>query len=252
VTTTFEVRIQPGAANQDPVTRGNGRDVVVGADPLAPRACPVDRGSAGEAGPVHTFALVRRAQLGSGEALGRLYELYVDTVHRYISRRVSDHALAEDLTSETFLRAVRGIAGFTWQGRDFGAWLITIARNLIIDHLKSGYHRREVPTAEMHDSGQSTLSPEDSTLAALSRAALLDAVHRLSPLQRRCVTLRFLDDLSVAETALAIGKSDGAVKALQHRALRVLARTLSGGACDVPVAGGRAWQGRDGRACLAA
>ncbi|WP_307844191.1 ECF subfamily RNA polymerase sigma factor, BldN family [Actinospica acidithermotolerans] len=172
------------------------------------------------------LALVERAQEGDGEAFGRLYDAYVDTVYRYIYYRVSNKALAEDLTSETFLRALRRISTFTWQGRDFGAWLVTIARNLVADHFKSSRHRLEVPTGEMLDSDQTEASPEDSVLAYLSNRALLDAVKQLNSQQQECVTLRFLHGLSVAETAQIMGKNDGAIKTLQYRAIRTLARLL--------------------------
>jgi RNA polymerase sigma-70 factor (ECF subfamily) len=172
------------------------------------------------------LALVKRAQDGDGEAFGRLYDTYMDTVYRYIYYRVSNRALAEDLTSETFLRALRRISTFTWQGRDFGAWLVTIARNLVADHFKSSRHRLEVPTGEMLDSDQTEPSPEDSVLAYLSNRALLDAVKQLNSQQQECVTLRFLHGLSVAETALIMGKNDGAIKTLQYRAIRTLARLL--------------------------
>jgi RNA polymerase sigma-70 factor (ECF subfamily) len=172
------------------------------------------------------LALVKQAQDGDGDAFGRLYDAYVDTVYRYIYYRVSNRALAEDLTSETFLRALRRISTFTWQGRDFGAWLVTIARNLVADHFKSSRHRLEVPTGEMLDSDQTESSPEESVLAYLSNRALLDAVKQLNTQQQECVTLRFLHGLSVAETARIMGKNDGAIKTLQYRAIRTLARLL--------------------------
>jgi RNA polymerase sigma-70 factor (ECF subfamily) len=172
------------------------------------------------------LALVERAQEGDGEAFGKLYDAYVDTVYRYIYYRVTNRALAEDLTSETFLRALRRISTFTWQGRDFGAWLVTIARNLVADHFKSSRHRLEVPTGEMLDSDQTEAGPEDSVLAYLSNRALLDAVKQLNSQQQECVTLRFLHGLSVAETARIMGKNDGAIKTLQYRAIRTLARLL--------------------------
>jgi RNA polymerase sigma-70 factor (ECF subfamily) len=172
------------------------------------------------------LALVERAQEGDGEAFGKLYDAYLDTVYRYIYYRVAHRALAEDLTSETFLRALRRISTFTWQGRDFGAWLVTIARNLVADHYKSSRHRLEVPTGEMLDSDQTEPSPEDSVLAYLSNRALLDAVKQLNAQQQECVTLRFLHGLSVAETAQIMGKNDGAIKTLQYRAIRTLARLL--------------------------
>ncbi len=120
----------------------------------------------------------------------------------------------------------RTIGTFTWQGRDFGAWLVTIARNLVADHFKSSRFRLEVTTGEMLDSNECERSPEDSVLESLSNAALLEAVHRLNPQQRECVRLRFLQGLSVAETARIMGKNEGAIKTLQYRAVRTLARLL--------------------------
>ncbi|MET9295786.1 ECF subfamily RNA polymerase sigma factor, BldN family [Streptomyces sp. NPDC003077] len=170
--------------------------------------------------------LVERAQSGEAEAFGRLYDQYADTVYRYIYYRVGGRATAEDLTSETFLRALRRIGTFTWQGRDFGAWLVTIARNLVADHFKSSRFRLEVTTGEMLDANEVERSPEDSVLESLSNAALLEAVRKLNPQQQECVTLRFLQGLSVAETARVMGKNEGAIKTLQYRAVRTLARLL--------------------------
>jgi RNA polymerase sigma-70 factor (ECF subfamily) len=188
---------------------------------------PERRGDrAKEAESLRMLALVQQAQDGDGEAFGQLYDVYSDTVFRYIYYRVSNRSLAEDLTSETFLRALRRISTFTWQGRDFGAWLVTIARNLVADHFKSSRYRLEVSTGEMLDSDETEPSPEESVLASLSNRALLDAVHQLNSQQQECVTLRFLQGLSVAETAKIMGKNDGAIKTLQYRAIRTLARLL--------------------------
>ncbi|MQY15713.1 hypothetical protein SRB5_59010 [Streptomyces sp. RB5] len=170
--------------------------------------------------------LVERAQSGEAEAFGRLYDQYSDTVYRYIYYRVGGRATAEDLTSETFLRALRRIGTFTWQGRDFGAWLVTIARNLVADHFKSSRFRLEVTTGEMLDANEVARSPEESVLESLSNTALLETVRKLNPQQQECVTLRFLQGLSVAETARVMGKNEGAIKTLQYRAVRTLARLL--------------------------
>ncbi|GAA1069156.1 MULTISPECIES: ECF subfamily RNA polymerase sigma factor, BldN family [Kitasatospora] len=183
-----------------------------------------DRGTETDHNPV--MELVERAQAGESEAFGRLYDQYSDTVYRYIYYRVGSRATAEDLTSETFLRALRRIGTFTWQGRDFGAWLVTIARNLVADHFKSSRFRLEVTTGEMLDSNECERSPEESVLESLANAALRDAVRRLNPQQQECVNLRFLQGLSVAETARIMGKNEGAIKTLQYRAVRTLARLL--------------------------
>jgi RNA polymerase sigma-70 factor (ECF subfamily) len=171
-------------------------------------------------------SLVARAQAGDPEAFGELYDRYVDLVYRYVYYRVGSQALAEDLTSEAFLRALRRITSFTWQGRDIGAWFITIARNLIADHFKSGKYRLEVTTADMLDADRAEDGPEGAVLDSLTNATLLEAVKQLNPEQQECVVLRFLQGLSVAETALAMGKNEGAIKALQYRAVRALGRML--------------------------
>ncbi|GGY08839.1 ECF subfamily RNA polymerase sigma factor, BldN family [Streptomyces minutiscleroticus] len=189
-------------------------------------AAPTARRPAADSDSARMMDLVERAQAGEADAFGRLYDQYSDTVYRYIYYRVGSRATAEDLTSETFLRALRRIGTFTWQGRDFGAWLVTIARNLVADHFKSSRFRLEVTTGEMLDANEVERSPEDSVLESLSNAALLDAVRRLNPQQQECVTLRFLQGLSVAETARVMGKNEGAIKTLQYRAVRTLARLL--------------------------
>jgi RNA polymerase sigma-70 factor (ECF subfamily) len=170
--------------------------------------------------------LINAAQAGDRDAFGELYRVYSDTVFRYVYYRVSTRALAEDLTSETFLRALRRITTFTWQGRDFGAWLVTIARNLIADNFKSSRHRCEVSTGEMLDHDELEPSTEEVVGAILTNQILYNAVHQLNDQQRECVTLRFLQGLSVAETAQVMGKQEGAVKTLQYRAVRTLARLL--------------------------
>ncbi|KPI01958.1 RNA polymerase, sigma-24 subunit, RpoE, ECF subfamily [Actinobacteria bacterium OK074] len=189
-------------------------------------AAPTPRRPAADSDSARMMDLVERAQDGEADAFGRLYDQYSDTVYRYIYYRVGSKATAEDLTSETFLRALRRIGTFTYQGRDFGAWLVTIARNLVADHFKSSRFRLEVTTGEMLDANEVERSPEDSVLESLSNAALLDAVRRLNPQQQECVTLRFLQGLSVAETARVMGKNEGAIKTLQYRAVRTLARLL--------------------------
>jgi RNA polymerase sigma-70 factor, ECF subfamily len=171
-------------------------------------------------------ALVNRAKTGDTEAFAHLYDRYVDTIHRYVYYRVGSRQLAEDLTSETFLRALRRIETFTWQGRDFGAWLVTIARNLVADHFKSSRFRLEVTTAEMVDTDSVEESPEGEVMASFTNTALLEAVQRLNPQQQECLVLRFLQGLSVAETARIMGKNEGAIKTLQYRAIRALAALL--------------------------
>ncbi|SCG65682.1 ECF subfamily RNA polymerase sigma factor, BldN family [Micromonospora humi] len=179
------------------------------------------------------WGLVERAQAGEAEAFGLIYDRYVDTVFRFVYFRVGNRQLAEDLTSDTFLRALKRIGSFTWQGRDLGAWLVTIARNLVADHFKSGRYRLEVTTGDVLDADREDRGPEGSPEAAvvehITNVALLTAVKQLNPEQQECIVLRFLQGFSVAETARAMGKNEGAIKALQYRAVRALARLLPDG-----------------------
>ena len=177
------------------------------------------------------MGLVQRAQAGDADAFGELYDRYVDQVYRYILYRVPTQQLAEDLTSETFLRALRRISSFTWQGRDVGAWFVTIARNLIADHYKSGKYRLELTTDDVTESGSAPVQagPEAEVLEAMQNKVLLEAVKQLNEEQQECIVLRFLQGLSVSETAQIMGKNDGAIKALQYRAIRTLGRLLPEG-----------------------
>jgi RNA polymerase sigma-70 factor (ECF subfamily) len=174
--------------------------------------------------------LVARAQAGDAEAFGALYDRYVDLVYRYVFYRVASRQLTEDLVSETFLRALRRIGSFTWQGRDFAAWLVTIARNLIADHYKSGRFRLEVTTDDIVGAASGrpahAAGPEMQVLESMTNETLLRAVKQLNPEQQECIVLRFLQGFSVSETAQTMGKNEGAIKALQYRAVRALARML--------------------------
>jgi RNA polymerase sigma-70 factor, ECF subfamily len=183
------------------------------------------------------WRLVYAAQMGDALAFGELYDRYVDAVYRYVLFRVDDRAVAEDLTSETFARALRRISSVSYQGRDVGAWFMTIARNLVLDHVKSSRYRREVITADVGDTpgrpagvaAGVTSSPENEVIAAATNAELMRCVAKLNPDQRECIMLRFMQGLSVAETADLMGRKENAIKALQHRAVRRLAQLLPEG-----------------------
>ncbi|TKJ16509.1 sigma-70 family RNA polymerase sigma factor [Blastococcus sp. CCUG 61487] len=181
------------------------------------------------AGEPDVWGWVRRTQEGDAEAFGLLYDHYVTLVYRYVHNRVGDRATAEDVTSETFVRALRRIDSLSFQGRDVGAWLVTIARNIVLDHVKSSRYRLEVATADMRDADRATDSPEDAVISHLTNRQLLECVQQLGSEQQECIVLRFIHGLSVSETAEIMGKKDGAIKALQHRAVRRLAGMLPEG-----------------------
>ncbi len=122
------------------------------------------------------------AQDGDKSAFAQLYDRYVDVVFRYVLFRVGDRELAEDVTSETFLRALRRIESVSYQGRDVGAWFVTIARNLVLDHVKSSRFRLEVATAEVDDSRPAESGPEQQVL---SKVTTLGAAGVRPPARRR-------------------------------------------------------------------
>jgi RNA polymerase sigma-70 factor (ECF subfamily) len=171
-------------------------------------------------------ALVELAKNGDAEAFGQLYDQYVTSIYRFAYYRVGSHALAEDLTSETFMRALRSLSTFRWQGKDLGSWLVTITRNLITDHYKSSRSRREMPSDDLTLHAGVTEGPEDEVIAGLTNEVLRTAVRGLSTEQQECIVLRFLNGYSIAETAAALGRSEGAVKQLQLRGIRNLCKLL--------------------------
>jgi len=175
-----------------------------------------------------SWELVSRAQAGDGEAFGQLFLRYKDMVYRYLYYRVGDQATAEDFTSETFLRALRRIGTITYQGRDIGAWFVTIARNIVFDHAKSARHRLEVTIPETIEHTDPGPCLEDSVISALTTERLMRALNTLGTDQRECLMLRFIQGMSVTETAEIMGRNSGAIKALQHRAIRKLADLVRG------------------------
>lgn len=211
-----------GVVAEQPAGGGPGEDP----DKFPDRPDPSDAAA-------EVWALIERAQAGDAEAFGLIYDRYVDTVFRFVYFRVGNRQLAEDLTADTFLRALKRIGSFTWQGRDLGAWLVTIARNLVADHFKSGRYRLEITMSDVLDADREDRglegSPEAAVVDHITNVELLAAVKQLNPEQQECIVLRFLQGFSVAETAQAMGKNEGAIKALQYRAVRALARLLPDG-----------------------
>lgn len=174
--------------------------------------------------------LVARAQEGDAQAFAALYDRYVDQTFAYVYRRVGHRQLAEDLVGDVFLRAYRRLSSFEWQGVDLGAWIMTIARNRVHDHFKSARFRLERTTDEVRDDPTPT-GPDDPERVAVARdmtRALGQALGQLKDEHREVIELRFVHDLSVAETAAVMERSVGATKALQYRALRALASQVEG------------------------
>jgi RNA polymerase sigma-70 factor, ECF subfamily len=184
---------------------------------------------ADEAEASRLIGLVELARGGDSEAFGLLYDHYSISVYRFVYYRVGSVALAEDLVSETFFRALRSMSSFRWQGKDFGAWLMTIARNLTADHFKAGRTRLEQTTEDMQTLDTTSEGPDVEVLSALTNESLLRALGELPTEQRECLIMRFLQGLSIAETAEILGRSSGAVKQLQLRGVRNLAKLIPPG-----------------------
>lgn len=178
------------------------------------------------------IALVELARGGDKDAFGLLYDHYQGSVYRFLFYRTRCSQLAEDLTSETFFRALRSMNNFRWQGKDFGAWLMTIARNLCTDHFKAGRTRLELTTEDMSPHDDATEGPDAAVLASLTYELLMTALQQLPDEQRDCLIMRFLQGLSIAETAEILGRSDGAIKQLQLRGVRNLAKLMPEGVRD--------------------
>jgi len=175
------------------------------------------------------IGLVELARQGDAEAFGLLYDHYQPSIYRFLYYRTRSVVVAEDLCSEAFFRALRNMPSFRWQGKDFGAWLMTIARNLATDHFKAGRTRLEMTTEDMGQHDDATEGPESAVLASLTNEILLEALTRLPNEQRDCLVMRFLQGMSIAETAKALGRSDGAIKQLQLRGVRNLAKLMPEG-----------------------
>ena len=178
------------------------------------------------------IALVELARQGDKDAFGQLYDHYQPSVYRFLSFRLGSQLLAEDLTSETFFRALRSMNSFRWQGKDFGAWLMTIARNLATDHFKAGRTRLEQTTEDMATLDTTSAGPENDVLSTLNSEMLVAALRDLPTEQRECLVMRFFEGLSIAETAEALGRSAGAIKQLQLRGVRNLAKLIPEGAVE--------------------
>jgi RNA polymerase sigma-70 factor (ECF subfamily) len=186
-----------------------------------------------------TEALVARAREGDRTAFAALYRQYLPTVYKFLFYRVGNKAEAEDMTAEVFLRALRKVGDFTWTGADFGAWLLRIARNLVLDNAKSSRARLEVLNDEMpEDSGGEAPTAEAACLENLNCQEVYKAITKLRPDQREVITLRFLHGMGVGEVAEIMGKKEGTVRTLQFRGLKALEKILVGrGFVDVPSSG---------------
>ena len=171
-------------------------------------------------------ALVEQAQKGDRGALEELYLIHFDRIYSYLHVSVGNRHDAEDLTTQTFLKMLEAIGKFRWQSAPFSAWLFRIAHNLAMDHFRS--HRRWQPEAEVPEpTGPAIDSAEEGALESIGRESMLEMIEELSPDQQQVLTLKFVFDFSNLEAASVLGKTEGAVKSLQHRALASLQKHVA-------------------------
>ena len=168
--------------------------------------------------------LIERARRGNRAALGELYRRHVDAIYRYVHLRVGDPTVAEDLTAEVFLRALEGLGEYRYTGVPLIAGLYRIARARTADHWRRAGRYQEI---ELSDKIAATGSdPEVIASARIERSDLVAALRRLTDNQQQVIILRFVEEMSLAQAAAVMGKTVGAIKALQHRALASLARLM--------------------------
>ncbi len=176
--------------------------------------------------------LLAAAQRGDAEAFAALYRANVQAVFRYITYRVNDHQLAEDLTGDVFTNALKGIAAYQDRGKPFVAWLYRIARARVIDH----YRRQDRRPAES-DIEAEPLSVETdldrSMLRQQAAKALRLAIADLTDEQQQVIILRFIEGYRTEAVAKLMGKQPNAIKALQFRALRSLGNRLRRSGFDI-------------------
>lgn len=150
-----------------------------------------------------------------------LYDRYVDRVYAYVSRRTRNRAAAEDLTSQVFEHALSTIGRFEWRGIPVAAWLFRIAANALADHWKQIARDAHDLPSEVADAVEAEEIDR--------RLALYQQVGRLPDAQRQVIELRFVAEKSIREVAAALGRSEGAIKQLQLRALENLRKGMGGG-----------------------
>jgi RNA polymerase sigma-70 factor (ECF subfamily) len=182
------------------------------------------------------ISLIPRCQRGDQAAVEEVYTLYADRIYRYLLARVGDGDLAADLTTEVFVRMIGRLAGFRLNrerpAASFSAWLYRIAANLAADHHRGRGRIVQVsldPESPFpaHDPGPDAIAERRETAATLAKA-----MQALSEDQRLVIIGKFVEEMSNTEVAAWLGKTEGAVKSLQHRALHALGRLL--GAAERP------------------
>ncbi len=173
-------------------------------------------------------SLVDKARKHDSEAFGKLYDIFFGKIYNYVYYKVGDTTEAEDLTEQVFMKALEAIDKFEWKGVPFSSWLFRIASNVVIDYYRTRSRVTMVPVEDFTVEVGETESSEEAAIKRFTQEKLYIAISRLTGEQQQVIILKFLTNLSNVEIANTLGKTEGAVKALQHRALRALHKILKG------------------------
>ena len=170
--------------------------------------------------------LVEEAKTGDADAFGQLYERYAADIYRFLYAHLADRLEAEDLTAEVFLRAWRYLPRYRERGFPFSSFLYRVARNMLIDHRRGLKRQRQFQERNLPPSFADGMGPDEDIARRADRRVLHQALSQLRADYRDVLVLRFLNGCSVAEVADIMRRSHGAVRVLQHRALKALREHL--------------------------
>jgi RNA polymerase sigma-70 factor (ECF subfamily) len=170
-------------------------------------------------------ALATKAAAGDAQAFGVLYDRYVEAVYRYVYYRVRNEAEAEDVTSDVFFKALRAMPRYAPR-QPFLAWLYRIARNSVIDGLRRKRPQVSFEDALRHPGADRVVDPDAGLERLSDRAALREAIARLTPLQQDVIILRYVEGLDTEAIARIVGRRDGTVRGIEFRALGALRQLL--------------------------
>jgi len=157
-------------------------------------------------------------------AFGELYDRYCARIYRFVRSRIHDDGLAEDVTADVFMSALRGIKSYQDQGRPFSCWLYRIAANAVASHYRNRRPQRSIDDAI--DFPALEIDPADEVIARERLRAVWQAVDRLPRQQRAAMILKFSDDLTMEDIGAILGKSSAAAKLLIYRAVQRLRAEL--------------------------
>ncbi len=169
--------------------------------------------------------LIHKAQHGEREAFGKLYDEYFPRIYRFILIKVSRHHDAEDLSHQVFLSAWKNIRGYAYKGLPFSSWLYKIAQNAVIDFYRTNRVHLDIETVSEEKLGEHS-GPEREVETSLEMERVRHALRTLKDDEQNVLIMKFIDELSNKEIAAALKKTEGAVRVIQHRALKTLKKLL--------------------------